>query len=79
MILQEALKKIDERQDPGVIGQLLQSAMTNILEIACNTYGNFLIQILISKLSLSQRLYLLSNGKDIIIQLCSDQRGIFCV
>ncbi len=79
MVLQEALKRIDENVEGKLVGELLESSMVHFNSIACNTYGNFLMQILISKLNCFQRIVLLRKSRNTFAQLSSDARGIFCV
>lgn len=77
--LQTAVKKLEPENDKRIIDLLLQGVVLNIKEIACNTYGNFLLQMLIPKFDARQRVAFLHKIGDSIGELCKDPRGIFCL
>jgi hypothetical protein len=79
MELQSLVKDLDPTKDTVIISRLLRSILPNLKSIACGIYGNFLVQILTTKLSSPQRRqFMLSSSKE-LANLCLDTKGIFCV
>ena len=77
--LQSLVKQLDPQEDTLVIDRLFRSILPNLEAIACGVYGNFLIQILITKLNASQRKQFLKSHSKELANLCLDTKGIFCV
>lgn len=76
--LQSVVKMMDPVLDHKTINMLLQSILPNLVIIARGVYGNFLVQILISKLSAVQRKQLMITSSKQIAMMCLDKKGIFC-
>jgi hypothetical protein len=77
--LQNQVKELDRDIDSAIINRLFRSILPNLVSIACGVYGNFLVQILITKLAPAQRrMFLVSYSKE-LANLCLDTKGIFCV
>lgn len=79
MALQNVVKMLDSENDTVIISMLMRSILPNLVIIACGVYGNFLIQILTTKLSVVQRKQLILTSTKELAFLCLDTKGIFCV
>lgn len=79
MELQSLVKALDPETDTVIISRLLRSILPNLVSIACGVYGNFLIQILTTKLSPAQRRQFMKTSSKELANLCLDTKGIFCV
>lgn len=79
MALQNVVKMLDPENDTVIISMLMRSILPNLAVIACGLYGNFLVQILTTKLSVVQRKQLMLTSSKELAFLCLDTKGIFCV
>ncbi len=79
MVLQEALRKLEPLRQPQIIKQILELAVGSMSVVSCSIYGNFMMQIMISKLSTEQRIKLLYSIMPTFEQIACHPKGIFCL
>ena len=61
------------------INFLLNIISNNLIEILCNSYGNYFMQKIIQKSDKNQRLFILNKIKGNFINICKDNCGNHCV
>ena len=79
MVLQEALRKLGPRSQPRIIDAIFRLSVESVSEVSCSIYGNFLMQIMISKLSSDQRIQMLRCLLPAFEQIVCHPKGIFCL
>jgi hypothetical protein len=79
MVLQEALRKLEPRHQPQIIHQVLERAVESMSDVSCSVYGNFLMQIMISKLTQDQRVQMLHGLVPTFEEIACHPKGIFCL
>lgn len=79
LALQNVVRNLDKETHNEIISVFFQLIRPRILEVASGTYGNFLVQILISKLTSDHRKVILTQSAEEITLLSLDSTGIFCV
>ena len=61
------------------INFLLNIISNNLIEILCNSYGNYFMQKIIQKSDKNQRLFILNKIKGNFINICKDNCGNHCI
>lgn len=79
MVLQEAFRKLEPDTQPNIIDEIFELGIESMAEVSCSIYGNFLMQIVISKLSSEQRIVMLYSLVPKFELIACHPKGIFCL